>query len=71
MRSVKCYIHVKEGSTADAVAVCAMCGMGICMEHAYEQRFPARTSPGEVGTSHGSMRILCPEDAKAVEQAEG
>jgi hypothetical protein len=55
----------------DAVAACAACGMGICMEHAYEQRFPVRTSPGEIGPSQAVLRILCPVDAKALEEEGG
>lgn len=65
---MKCYVHARQGSVVDAVAACAMCGMGVCLEHAYEQRFPTRTSPGRVEPSQGALRILCPEDAKALEE---
>jgi hypothetical protein len=30
---MKCYICAEQGKTSDAVAICIICGMGICMEH--------------------------------------
>jgi hypothetical protein len=62
---VKCYVHAKEGSAVDAVAVCVVCGMGVCMEHAVERDLPVRTSAGLAGYPERGMLILCPVDAKA------
>ena len=31
---LKCYIHDENNETKEAVAVCIVCGMGLCMEHA-------------------------------------
>jgi hypothetical protein len=30
---MKCYICATEGKDTDAVAICIVCGMGVCMEH--------------------------------------
>ena len=34
---MKCYICAKEGKDTDAVAVCIVCGMGVCMDHAIRE----------------------------------
>lgn len=31
---LKCYLCAESGSDEEAVAVCIMCGMGLCMGHA-------------------------------------
>jgi hypothetical protein len=31
---LKCYIHDENNETEEAVAICIVCGMGLCMEHA-------------------------------------
>lgn len=30
---MKCYMCALEGKDTDALAICIVCGMGICMEH--------------------------------------
>ena len=30
---MKCYVCAREGKDTDAVAICIVCGMGVCMEH--------------------------------------
>jgi hypothetical protein len=30
---MKCYVCAKEGEDSDAVAICIVCGMGLCVEH--------------------------------------
>ncbi|RLI75603.1 hypothetical protein DRO97_02925 [Archaeoglobales archaeon] len=30
---MKCYICAEEGKETDAVAICIVCGMGLCMDH--------------------------------------
>ncbi len=60
---MKCYVDAKSGEEKDAVAVCGICGMGLCGEHAHE-----RLAPRELGGRgghvawHGDapMLILCP-----------
>ncbi|KUL01292.1 MAG: hypothetical protein XE11_2177 [Methanomicrobiales archaeon 53_19] len=31
---MKCYYCALEGKDSEAVAICIVCGMGLCMEHA-------------------------------------
>lgn len=31
---MKCYKCAQEGKDSDAVGICVVCGMGLCMEHA-------------------------------------
>jgi len=61
---MKCYVCAKEGRSSDAVAVCIVCGMGLCTDHAMREEldvweggypFPARRVEGKI------PRILCPE----------
>lgn len=61
---MKCYVCALEGAVSEAVAVCIVCGMGLCMEHAIREEvelweggypFPA------VQLKHPLPRILCPE----------
>lgn len=37
---MKGYICAKMGKNTDAVAVCIVCGMGVCMEHAKRVDLP-------------------------------
>ncbi|GAB4314167.1 MAG: DUF2180 family protein [Methanobacteriaceae archaeon] len=34
---MKCYICAELGKDTDAVAICIVCGMGLCMDHAVRQ----------------------------------
>jgi hypothetical protein len=34
---MKCYVCAKQGKDSDAIAICIVCGMGICMEHAIHE----------------------------------
>ena len=66
---MKCYVCAKEGRDTDAVAVCIVCGMGLCMEHAIREDtdvweggypFPAKK------VKKSLPRILCPECSLAM-----
>ena len=37
---MKCYMCAKEGKDTDAVAICIVCGMGLCMDHAIREEMP-------------------------------
>lgn len=52
-----CYDHLKTGTQKEAVAVCPICGRGVCMEHAHEQRMQIKRESGWVG--HETTYILC------------
>lgn len=65
---MKCYICAKEGKETDAVAICIVCGMGLCMYHAIREDldvweggypFPAKK------TENRLPRILCAECSAA------
>ncbi|UUX93566.1 DUF2180 family protein [Methanoplanus endosymbiosus] len=68
---MKCYICAKEGVDSDAVAVCIVCGMGLCMEHAiredndvWEGGYPFPASR----ISKSLPRILCPDCYNALKK---
>ncbi|MDN7025551.1 DUF2180 family protein [Methanoculleus sp. FWC-SCC1] len=61
---MRCYVCAMEGAVSDAAAVCIVCGMGLCVEHAIRDDvelweggypFPAHEMKRQVA------RILCPE----------
>jgi hypothetical protein len=65
---MKCYICAQEGRDSDAVAICIVCGMGVCRDHAIREEmdlweggypFPARKSEKRL------PRFLCPDCAAA------
>jgi len=65
---MKCYVCATLGKDADAVAVCIVCGMGLCMDHLVREEmdvweggypFPAQK------TGKKLPRILCPDCAAA------
>ena len=68
---MKCYVCAKQGNDTDAVGICIVCGMGLCMEHAIREErsvweggypFPAQkvkiTLP----------RILCQDCSAAIKK---
>ena len=38
--AMKCYECSKKGRNTDAVALCMVCGMGLCMDHAIRENQP-------------------------------
>ena len=34
---MKCYICAKQGIDEEAVAICIVCGMGLCLGHAFKE----------------------------------
>lgn len=68
---MKCYICDREGRSTDAVAVCIVCGMGLCRDHAMREEidqweggypFPARKLKRTI------PRILCPDCYAAMKE---
>lgn len=37
---MKCYVCAKGGKDTEAVAICIVCGMGLCMDHAIREEMP-------------------------------
>ena len=60
---MRCYMHAKEGAIEEAVAVCIVCGMGVCMAHAVERDLPVQRPAGMAGYPERGMLILCQRDA--------
>lgn len=67
---MKCYICAEEGKDSDAVAICIVCGMGVCKHHAIREEtelweggypFPATKLKKSI------PRILCPPCHHALE----
>lgn len=61
---MKCYICAQQGEDSDAVAICVVCGMGVCMDHVIREEvetweggypFPSKRLPEKI------PRMLCPE----------
>lgn len=64
---MSCYTCAKEGRTSAAVAVCAVCGMGLCMDHAHERTVSEQKHPpGQAGgmSTTTTMYIFCERCAK-------
>ena len=60
---MKCYECAKQNKVTDAVSTCAICGKGLCMDHAHE----VDVGKGSVSPwlSKASTAILCERDAEA------
>jgi hypothetical protein len=67
---MKCYICAEEGKDSDAVAICIVCGMGLCMKHAIREETEVWSGgypfPSEK-MSETLPRILCRYCYKALE----
>jgi hypothetical protein len=70
-----CYICAGEGKRSDAVAVCIVCGMALCADHAVREDLPvlARLHTG-LGEARRELperlpRFLCPDCYRALHQA--
>ncbi|MFG2549478.1 DUF2180 family protein [Streptomyces sp. NPDC048581] len=57
-----CYECVQQGRTAAAVAVCCVCGAGVCVDHVRTEsqmlRGPAQ--PGKVIHDLAARQLTCP-----------
>lgn len=60
---MKCYVCAKLGITTDAVGICIVCGMGLCMEHAIREENVIWEGgyPFPMKKKLSIPRILCPE----------
>ena len=66
---MKCFIDAKEGKDKDAVAICIVCGMALCMDHVVREDVTIWEGgyPFPSGKVKKSLpRILCPECAAAL-----
>jgi hypothetical protein len=72
--SMQCYVCAKAGKQTEAVGICIVCGMGLCMDHALREDvdfweggypFPNKKSKKKL------PRILCAECKQVLEQVVG
>ncbi len=62
---MKCYICKKAGKETDAVAICIVCGIAVCMEHQIREQVPVKETykwglgEEEVTLPMPLPRILC------------
>jgi hypothetical protein len=62
---MKCYECIKAGTTQDAVAVCAVCGKGLCLDHALERELSL--TPRVSGWANSmATHIICQACATAL-----
>lgn len=62
---MNCYVCTKEGQASVAVAACAVCGMGLCMDHVHERTVSRqRQPPGWDESLTTTMYIFCERCAK-------
>lgn len=55
---MKCFVCATNGKPQEAVAVCAVCGKGLCLDHLYERNLPL--SPRVSGWANKeAIHILC------------
>jgi hypothetical protein len=63
---MKCYICSEKGVERDAIAVCIVCGMGVCREHLIREEMPVAEifdwgiKREEIVYPKSCPRILCP-----------
>jgi hypothetical protein len=73
---MNCYVCDKQGKTTPAVAICILCGMALCGEHAVREELPVfhDVSAGMATVRQklpaGLPRILCPECYRALHQSK-
>ena len=73
-RTMKCYVCAKQGVDKDAVAICIVCGMGLCLGHAFKEELLVRDiidwGFGEERIEYPNTlpRFLCAECKLAMEQ---
>jgi hypothetical protein len=41
-KAMKCYVCAKQGVDEQAVAICIVCGMGLCLGHAFKEELLVR-----------------------------
>jgi hypothetical protein len=70
-----CYVCAGEGKRSEAVAICIVCGMALCAQHAVREELPvlARLHTG-LGETRQELperlpRFVCPDCYRALHQA--
>jgi hypothetical protein len=72
--TMKCYVCAKLGVDKDAVAICIICGMGLCMGHAFKEELLVKDiidwgfGEEQITYPHTLPRFICAECKLAREQ---
>jgi hypothetical protein len=72
--TMKCYVCAKQGVDEEAVAICIICGMGLCLGHAFKEELLVRDvidwGFGEEKITYPRTlpRFICAECKLAMEQ---
>jgi hypothetical protein len=72
--AMKCYVCAKQGVDKDAVAICIVCGMGLCLGHAFKEELLVRDiidwgfGEERIEYPHTLPRFICAECKLAREQ---
>jgi hypothetical protein len=72
--TMKCYVCAKQGVDKDAVAICIVCGMGLCLGHAFKEELLVRDiinwgfGEERIEYPHTLPRFICAECKLAIEQ---
>jgi hypothetical protein len=72
--TMKCYVCAKQGVDEEAVAICIICGMGLCLGHVFKEELLVRDvidwGFGEEKITYPKTlpRFICAECKLAIEQ---
>jgi hypothetical protein len=73
-KNMKCYVCAKQGVDKDAVAICIVCGMGLCLGHAFKEELLVKDivdwgfGEERIEYPHTLPRFICAECKLAREQ---
>ncbi len=71
---MKCYICAKQGIDSNAVAICIICGMGLCMGHAIKEELLVKDiidwgfGEERIEYPHKLPRFICAECKLVIDQ---
>ena len=71
---MRCYPCARQGKVEEAVAICIICGMGVCLDHALREELLVQDvidwGLGEerIVYPHPLPRMVCPECKRAIDQ---
>jgi len=71
---MKCYVCAKQGVDSEAVAICIICGMGLCMGHAFKEELLVKDiidwgfGEEQIEYPHKLPRFICAECKLVIDQ---
>ncbi len=72
--TMKCYVCAKQGVEEEAVAICIVCGMGLCLGHAFKEALEVKDivdwgfGTETIVYPHTIPRFICAECKLAIAQ---